>query len=93
MTNEPITYFRRTRKIPSGECVEEPAPDRERMLELRAGECVVFGTHFLVGFGLPENRFLWQLLEFYRLQMHHLGPNTVLYLPFFANLCEGYLGF
>ncbi|KAE8777664.1 DNA-directed RNA polymerase subunit beta [Hordeum vulgare] len=37
--------------------------------------------------------FLWQFLEFYGLQMHHLDPNSVLYLACFVTLCEAYLGF
>ncbi|KAE8812778.1 hypothetical protein D1007_10106 [Hordeum vulgare] len=63
------------------------------MPKLRVGERVVFGTHFLVGFGLPVSRFVGQFLEFYGFKMHDLGPNSVLYLPCFATLCEGYLGF
>ncbi|KAE8813327.1 hypothetical protein D1007_09599 [Hordeum vulgare] len=40
-----------------------------------------------------EARVPRNILEFYGLQMHHLGPNLVLYLACFAMLCEWYLGF
>ena len=57
MTDEHIDYLRRTRKLLSVEHVEAYAPDDERVLELCVGERVVFGMHFLVGFGLPATRF------------------------------------
>ncbi|KAE8805077.1 hypothetical protein D1007_18921 [Hordeum vulgare] len=93
MTNEHIAYLRRTQKVLPMERAKARAPDDERMTEPCADEHVVFGTHFLVGFGLPVSYFVRQFLEFYGLRMHHLGPNSVLYLACFATLCEAYLGF
>ncbi|KAE8798936.1 hypothetical protein D1007_25779 [Hordeum vulgare] len=92
MTDEHLDDLQQKRKLPSTELVEARAPGGEHVSEPRAGEHVVFGTHFLVVFGLPESAFLWQFLEFYGLQIHHLGPNSVLYLACFAMLCEPYLG-
>ncbi|KAE8792675.1 hypothetical protein D1007_32789 [Hordeum vulgare] len=69
--------------MPREEIVQEPCPC----------ERIVFGTHFLVDFELPGSILLQQFLEFYGIQMHHLGPNSILYLTCFATLCEAYLGF
>ncbi|KAE8795934.1 hypothetical protein D1007_29125 [Hordeum vulgare] len=65
----------------------------EHTLTLYAGEHVVFGRHFNLGFGLPTSRFPLQFLEFYGLQIHHLGTNSILYLACLMMLCEGYFGF
>ncbi|KAE8803506.1 hypothetical protein D1007_20636 [Hordeum vulgare] len=62
------------------------------MLEPRDGERVGFGMHFIVEFGLPARRFLRQFLDFFRLQMHHLGLNSMLYLAYLTTVCEEYLG-
>ncbi|KAE8792794.1 hypothetical protein D1007_32664 [Hordeum vulgare] len=59
------------------------------MPETHVDERVVSGTHFVVGIGLPASRFLRQILDFFGLQMHHVGPNSVLYLTCLATLCEG----
>ncbi|KAE8797614.1 hypothetical protein D1007_27081 [Hordeum vulgare] len=91
ITEGNIEYLRRRQKLPSEELIEACTPREERVLEPRPGECIVFGTHLLVGFGLPGSIFLRQFLEFYGLQMHHLGPNSVLCLASFATLCDAYL--
>ncbi|KAE8780992.1 hypothetical protein D1007_45796 [Hordeum vulgare] len=93
MTAGHIEYIQHTWKLPPTELVEARAPGVECMPEPRAGEHVVFGTHFLVGFGLSGSIFLRQFLEFYGNEMHHLGPNFVLYLACFTTLCKAYLGF
>ncbi|KAE8820477.1 hypothetical protein D1007_01625 [Hordeum vulgare] len=93
ITKGNIEYLRRTRKLPSEELVEARAPGLESMMKPRPIERVVFGTHFIVGFGLPRNFFLLQFLVFYGFQVHHLGPNSILNLTCFATLCEAYLGF
>ncbi|KAE8786818.1 hypothetical protein D1007_39273 [Hordeum vulgare] len=93
ITEVHIEYLQRTRKLPSKELVEARVPGEEIVLEPRPGERVLFATHFLVGFELPGSIFLWQFLQFYGLEMHHLGPNSVLYLVCFVTLCESYLGF
>ncbi|KAE8784335.1 hypothetical protein D1007_42118 [Hordeum vulgare] len=93
ITEAHIEYLRRTRRISLAERVEVRVLGDECVPEPRVGDCGVFGTHFIVGFGLPASRFMRQFLEFYGLQMHHLGPNSVLYFACFTTLCEGYLGF
>ncbi|KAE8801418.1 hypothetical protein D1007_22939 [Hordeum vulgare] len=61
----------------------------ERVPEPHTGERVVFGTHFIIGFGLRASLFLRQFLDFFGLQMHYLGPNSMMYLACCATLCEG----
>ena len=56
------------------------------------GEYVIFRAHFLRSFALSVSSFFWEFLHFYRLQPHHLTPNTVVLLSAFVTLCEGYLG-
>ncbi|KAE8781087.1 hypothetical protein D1007_45670 [Hordeum vulgare] len=63
------------------------------MPEPHDGECVVFGMHFIVGFGVPASRCMKQFLDFFGHKMNHLGMNSVLYLTRLATFCEGYLGF
>ncbi|KAE8801051.1 hypothetical protein D1007_23388 [Hordeum vulgare] len=88
ITEAHIDYLRRTRRIPLEERVETRVSGNERVPEPQDDERVVFGTHFPVSFGLPASRFMRQFLDFYELHMHHLGPNSVLYLAYFAMLCE-----
>ncbi|KAE8804621.1 hypothetical protein D1007_19676 [Hordeum vulgare] len=80
-------------KLPAVEHVKARAPDGEHVSSPRPGEHVAFATHFLIGFGLPASRFMQNFLESYGLQMHHLVPNSVLYLACFSTLCEAYLVF
>jgi hypothetical protein len=88
-----IEFLRATRRIPVERVVGTRLPDaREITPAPRAGEFVVFRSHFLAGFGLPASGFLRSFLDFYRLQPHHLTPNTVVLLAAFVTFCEGYLG-
>ena len=53
----------------------------------------VFLVPFLLrGVGFPIHPFLRGLLEFYRIQLHHLIPNSILHIAGFIALCEMYLG-
>jgi hypothetical protein len=61
-----------------------PAPELE--------EAVVFYEHFRRGFALPASNFLWQFLDHFHLQLHHIGANAMMTLAAFATLCEAYLG-
>ncbi|KAE8812616.1 hypothetical protein D1007_10315 [Hordeum vulgare] len=93
ITEGHIEYLRRTWKLPSEEIVEARAPRGERAPEPDEGERVDFGSHLLVGFGLLASSIHRHVLDFYGLQMHHLGVNSVLYITCFVTLCEAYLGF
>jgi hypothetical protein len=44
------------------------------------------------GFGVPASIFMRTLLHYYRVELHHLAPNTVVQAAIFAAVCEGYLG-
>ncbi|KAE8766208.1 hypothetical protein D1007_63092 [Hordeum vulgare] len=77
MIEERIEHLRRTGDFRSRSSLR---PARPIAPDPRDGECVVFRTHF-------------EFLDFYGLQMHHLVPNSVLYLACFVTLCEVYLGF
>jgi hypothetical protein len=51
--------------------------------------CTVFYER---GFGVPSDRFLCSLLQFYGLELHHLTPLGVLHMAAFVTLCEAYMG-
>jgi hypothetical protein len=44
------------------------------------------------GFGVPASPFMWALLHYYKVELHHLTPNSILQAAIFAVVCEGYLG-
>src|SRR3954468_16128793 len=79
----------RARKMPAG--IQWRAPGAEVVHCPRAGERVVFLSHFERGFGLPASTFLRDILDFHRLQPHHLAANFIMILSSFVTLCEGYL--
>jgi hypothetical protein len=54
-------------------------------------ELVVFEDFFLRGFRVPCHPFLRKLLNYYRISLCNLQPNSVLSIAIFINLCEGYL--
>ena len=53
---------------------------------------MVFLPHFERGFGLSASTFFCAFLEFFGLQLHHLGAGAIVQLSGFVTLCEGYLG-
>jgi hypothetical protein len=44
------------------------------------------------GFGAPPHQFLYSLLQFYGLELHHLTPSGILHITTFITLCEAYMG-
>jgi hypothetical protein len=44
------------------------------------------------GFGVPASPFMWVLLHYYKVELHHLAPNAISQATIFAAVCEGYLG-
>ena len=54
-------------------------------------EVVIFSEHLFRGFTSPGNLFFRQVLDFYKLRIHDLVPNSVLTLSNFVTLCEDYL--
>jgi hypothetical protein len=48
-------------------------------------------SHIDRGFSLPPPYFLKGILRHYRLQLHHIAPNSFTIIVGFVALCEGYL--
>jgi hypothetical protein len=55
-------------------------------------EQVVFASFFERGFNLPVGDFFRGLLYYYRLELVHLVPNSVIVVSTFIHFCEAYLG-
>ena len=91
-TEKNICYLCRMKRLLLVEALLARAPGSERVPQPRAGEHVVFYSHFERGFGLPASLFFRSFLDFFGLQPHHLGANAVLQVTGFSTLCEGYLG-
>ncbi|XBI54290.1 hypothetical protein VPH35_036354 [Triticum aestivum] len=88
-----IDFLRKMRRLPDKDQVRvRLAPEKEITPAPEEGEQVIFRSHFLRGLGLPASAFFRSFLDFYQLQPHHLTPNTVVLLPAFVTLCEGFLG-
>jgi hypothetical protein len=62
----------------------EPAPPE--------GYVVSFICFHERGFGVPASTIMRALLHYYKVELHHLAPNTISQATIFAAVCEGYLG-
>jgi hypothetical protein len=54
-------------------------------------EIVVLSFCFQHGFGLTTYEFLCGLLHYYKIELVHLNPNSILQIVIFVQLCETYL--
>jgi hypothetical protein len=63
---------------------QEPAPPE--------GYVVSFVAFYERGLGMPPSRFMRALLHHYKVEVHHLAPNSISQAAMFAAVCEGYLG-
>lgn len=63
---------------------DTPAPSPE--------ERVMLTSHIYRGLSLPPSDFFTEVLDYYGLQPHNLGPNSILAVSCFKALFEGYLG-
>jgi hypothetical protein len=63
---------------------QEPAPPE--------GYVVSFVAFHERGFGVPASHFMRALLHYYKVELHHLTPNSVSQAAIFMAVCEGYLG-
>jgi hypothetical protein len=61
----------------------EPAPPK--------GYVVSFVAFHEMGLGMPLSRFMRALLHYYKVELHHLAPNSISQAAIFAAACEGYL--
>jgi hypothetical protein len=55
-------------------------------------EIVMLKSHIDRGLSLPPSYFLKSMLHHYRLQLHHIAPNSFTIIAGFVALCEGFLG-
>jgi hypothetical protein len=60
-----------------------PAPNKTEILMLK--------SHIKMGLSMPPSHFFSNLLKFYGLQLHHIVPNSLVYVAGYVALCEGYL--
>ncbi|KAK1618400.1 hypothetical protein QYE76_023917 [Lolium multiflorum] len=90
VTEYEIDWLYRSRRIPEGVICR--IPDDEIVPDPQPGERVVFLAHFERGFGLPPSSFFLDLLDFYKLQPHHLPGNSIFYLSCYATFMEAYIG-
>ena len=56
------------------------------------GEIVAFTSYLERGLGFPCSFFFSGLLRYYRIQLHHLTPNSFVHISIFVHLCEAFLG-
>jgi len=56
------------------------------------GEIVTFVPYLERGLGFPYSFFFSGLLRYYRIQLHHLTPNSFVHISIFVHLCEAFLG-
>jgi hypothetical protein len=55
-------------------------------------ESVIYVPFLLRGLALPISPFFRGLLDFYRLNLTHLNPNSILQISIYVYLCEAFLG-
>jgi hypothetical protein len=63
---------------------QEPTPPE--------GYVVSFVAFHERGLGMPPSRFMRALLHYYKVELHHLAPNSISQAAIFSAVCEGYLG-
>ncbi len=78
--------------LPEKEIIGWRAVDGEAFPTANTGEIVVFESFFYRGFSVPTSRFFRGLLHFYKIELVHLNPNSILHIAAFIHLCEAYLG-
>ena len=44
------------------------------------------------GFGVPVGRFMRALCDYYGVELHNFGPNSISQAADFVAVCKGYLG-
>lgn len=55
-------------------------------------EVVLFTSFCERGVGIPISDFFRSVLDFYKIQLHHLNPNGICHLAVFVHACEAFLG-
>ena len=67
-----------------------PALGEDRTYE-NTGKIIAFAPYFERGLELPCLAFFFGLLHYYRIQLHHLTPNSFVHISIFVHLCEAFL--
>jgi hypothetical protein len=62
------------------------------LANMRPGNFVFFVAYALARLVPPMSSFFLMLLEYYRLQLQHLSPNSIALVAIFVHLCEMYVG-
>ena len=60
------------------------------MPEPELGYAIVFKHYFTYGLCIPPYSFLRQVMEVFRLELHHINPNGIITLSKFCWACESY---
>ena len=68
-----------------------PALGEDRPYE-NMGDVVAFTSYLERELGFPCSSFFSGLLRYYRIQLHHLTPNSFVHISIFVHLCEAFLG-
>ena len=68
-----------------------PAMGKDHPYE-NTGEIISFTPYLERGLGFPWSSFFSGLLRYYRIQLHHLTPNSFVHISIFIHLCEAFLG-
>jgi hypothetical protein len=68
-----------------------PALGEDRPYE-NTGEVIAFTPCLERGLGFPCSFFFSGLLCYYKIQLHHLTPNSFVHISIFVHLCEAFLG-
>jgi hypothetical protein len=87
-----IELLHQGRMLPPADLVGCRRACSERVPAPQPGEAVVFYDDFPRGFMLPASNFLWQFMDHFHLQPHHIGANVMMTLAAFTALYEAYLG-
>ena len=85
-TEGDIQYLRDTKWPPPATEVAAHMSGDEAVPQMEGTERVVFFSHFKRGFGLCASDSFRSFLDFFGLQPHHLGANTVPQLSGFVTL-------
>jgi hypothetical protein len=64
----------------------------ESYLEPHPGELIIFEDFYWHRFRNPCHPFLCKLLDYYKVSLCNLHPNSILSISIFINFCEAYLG-
>ena len=77
--------------VPKSVIQWRPALGKDHPYE-NTGEIVAFASYLERGLGFPCLFFFSGLLHYYRIQLHHLTPNSLVHISIFVHLCEAFLG-